>query len=258
MNRTKIYFTSDVHLGSAYHENPTDVERRLVRWLDHIAPSAKAIYFLGDIFDYWFEYKYVIPKGYIRFLGKLATLADDGVELHFFAGNHDTWFRDYLTNEINAHIHLDAEIVQLGNKKFRLAHGDEEYRSVSVTNNFLYLLFRSKLARVLFASIHPRWTVGFAMSWSLNSRKKGIHQHQKNPTKNDYFNIEQEHLVKKTKLYIDDYPEVDYYIYGHRHLMLDLMLRNRKRMMILGDWLTYNSYAVWDGEHLTLEQFERD
>lgn len=258
MDRNKIYFTSDAHLGSAYHPNPINVERCIVRWLDEIAPTAKAIYFLGDMFDYWFEYRYVIPKGYVRFLGKLASLSDDGIELHFFTGNHDTWLGNYLKQELNAQIHTESKVVELNNKKFRLSHGDEEYRSVSKANNFLYLLFRNKLARTLFAAIHPRWTVGFALSWSLSSRKKGLRKKGGVPhtIHNEYFDIEQEHLVKITKQYIQEKEEIDFYLYGHRHLMLDLMLKDKKRMLILGDWITYNSYAVWDGEHLVLQQFE--
>lgn len=260
--RRSVYFTSDAHLGSGFHQDPLDVERRLVRWLEMIRQQAKAIYFLGDIFDYWFEYRNVVPRGYVRFLGKVAQLADEGIEIHFFAGNHDVWFADYIEQEIGAKIHHHSEEIRIEGKVFRLSHGDEEYRSVSWINDALYRIFRSKVARWLFAGIHPRWTVGFAMAWSLHSRKQGL----KNKTigeiphayHNEYFDIEQEHLVQTTKRYLDLYPHVDYYLYGHRHLMLDLALKGGKRMMILGDWLTYNSYAVWDGEYLSLEQFEID
>lgn len=258
--RRSVYFTSDAHLGSGFHTNPIDVERRLVRWLEAIRQDAMAIYFLGDIFDYWFEYRNVVPRGYIRFLGKVAELADEGVEIHFFAGNHDVWFADYLEHEIGAVIHHQSEEIVLNGKTFRLSHGDEEYRSLSWINDALYRLFRSKVARWMFAGIHPRWTVGFAMAWSLHSRKQGLKRKTLGEVPhayhNEYFDIEQEHLVKITKEYIEHYPHIDYYLYGHRHLMLDLSLRGGKRMMILGDWLSYNSYAVWDGEYLCLEQFE--
>lgn len=233
-----------------------------MRWLDAIQADAKAIYFLGDIFDYWFEYRNVVPRGYVRFLGKVAELSDKGVDIHFFAGNHDVWFADYIETEIGATIHHHAEVVDIDGKKFRLSHGDEEYRSVAWVNNFLYKLFRSKVARVLFAAIHPRWTVGFAMAWSLHSRTKG----QKRKTlgdiphayHNDYFDVENEHLVRYTKTLLKDNPDIDYYLYGHRHLMLDLSLSGGKRMMILGEWFNYNSYAVWNGEYLMLDQFEQD
>lgn len=257
-SRRKVYFTSDAHLGSGYHTDPRAVECRLVRWLQQIAPEAKAVYFLGDMFDYWFEYRAVVPRGHVRFLGQVALMHDAGIEIHFFAGNHDVWFSDYLQQELGAVIHHRAELLELDGKLFRLAHGDEEYTGQRWTNKFLYKLFRSPLARKLYAAIHPRWTVGFALSWSLHSRKKGLqaqtlgkipHAYQ-----NDYFDVEQEWLVRWTKAYMADHPEIDYYLFGHRHLLLDLALRGGKRMMILGDWLQYNSYAVWDGEYLFLDQ----
>lgn len=259
-NPKYVYFTSDIHLGSGYHKEPREVERRLVRWLEEIRPRARAIYFLGDVFDYWFEYKNVVPRGYVRFLGKLGELSDEGVELHFFAGNHDVWFADYLQTELGACIHHYAEVIEIDGFRFRLAHGDEEYRRVSWVNDVLYQVFRCRLARWLFAGIHPRWTVGFAMAWSLHSRKQGIKKQTlgkiPHAYHNEYFDVEQEHLVKVTKEYIELYPEIDYYLYGHRHIMLDMSMRGGKRMVILGDWLRYNSYAEWDGTCLSLYQYE--
>ena len=174
MERTKIFFTSDAHLGSGYHKDPRAVECRLVRWLQSIEAEAKAVYFLGDMFDYWFEYKAVVPQGHVRFLGQVALMHDKGVEIHFFAGNHDVWFRDYLTHEVGAIIHHDALTVELMGKTFRLAHGDKEYCVQKFSNKFLYKLFRNPLARLLYAAVHPRWTVGFALSCSLRSRKRGM------------------------------------------------------------------------------------
>lgn len=263
MNERKhIYFTSDAHLGSAYHQDPRAVEHRLVRWLESIRPTAKAVYFVGDMFDYWFEYHSVAPRGYVRFLGKVAQLADEGVEIHFFAGNHDVWFRDYLSTELGAYIHHKSLEVNIDGRIFRLAHGDEEYCSVSWTNKFLYHLFRNKVARWLFAGIHPRWTVGFALSWSLHSRKQGAKKKTlgeiPHAYHNEYFDVNNEHLVHCTKAYIEKYPHIDYYIFGHRHILLDMAMRQNKRLLILGDWLQYNSYAVWNGEYLLVEQFEVD
>lgn len=260
MERSSVYFTSDAHLGSGYHKNPLEVEQRLVRWLEFIRPRARAIYFLGDMFDYWFEYKSVVPRGYVRFLGKVAELSDEGIEIHFFAGNHDVWFSDYLKLELGAQIHSKSETIVLDEKTFRLSHGDEEYCSYSRANKLLYKLFRNQLAQRLFASIHPRWTVGFAHAWSLHSRRQGLkgktigsvpHAYH-----NEYFDVQNEHLVRCTQLYIQQFPHIDYFLYGHRHILLDLVMRGGKRMMILGDWLHYNSYAVWDGSSLSLEQFE--
>jgi len=171
--RKKIYFASDAHLGARFHKDPLAVEKRLVRWLDSIKDEAMAIYFLGDMFDYWYEYKYVVPKGFVRFLGKLAELSDNGVEIHIFIGNHDIWMFDYLPKEIGAIIHRDVLTVDLLGKRFFLGHGDEvDYRSKAF--RFLRTLFRNKFCQWLYAGIHPRWTFGFALGWSLSSRKSGL------------------------------------------------------------------------------------
>lgn len=261
-SRNKIYFTSDAHLGSGFHPDPLEVERCLVRWLISIKPSALAVYFLGDIFDYWFEYKNVVPRGHTRFLGTLALMRDEGVEIHFFAGNHDVWFSDYLEQELGATIHHRSEVVELLGKRFRLSHGDEEYTQERWSYKLLYHIFRSPLCRWLYAGIHPRWTVGFALAWSLHSRKQGLKKRTigqiPHAYRNEYFEVENELLVRFTKTYMLKNPEIDFFLYGHRHIMLDLMLKDGKRMMILGDWLQYKSYAVWDGEHLSLEQFEQE
>lgn len=257
--RTKVFFTSDAHLGSGYHADPRAVECKLVRWLRRIAPEAKAVYFLGDMFDYWFEYRAVVPRGYVRFLGQVAQMHDAGIEIHFFAGNHDVWFGDYLQQELGAVIHHGATCVELDGKVFRLAHGDEEYTGQRWQNKLLYRLFRNPVAQWLYAAIHPRWTVGLALSLSLKSRKRGMKRRVLGAVPhayhNAYFDVEREWLVQWTKAYMPTHPEVDYYLFGHRHLLLDLSLRGGKRLLILGDWLQYDSYAVWDGQHLYLDQF---
>lgn len=259
-HRRHIYFTSDAHLGSGYHADPMEVERRLVRWLEAIRPTARAVYFLGDMFDYWFEYRTVVPRGYVRFLGKLGQLSDEGVELHFFAGNHDVWFSDYLEQELGAYIHHKCQIVTLDGKRFRLSHGDEEYTELSWVNKLLYRTFRNRVCCWLYSAIHPRWTVGFAMAWSLHSRKKGLKPQTigtiPHAYHNHYFDVEQEHLIKWAKRDADLGDTADYYLFGHRHLMVDMYIQSGKRVVLLGDWLTYNSYAVWDGQALWLDQFE--
>ena len=154
--RTKVFFTSDAHLGSAYHKDPRAVEQRLVRWLQTIQSEARAVYFLGDMFDYWFEYRAVVPRGYVRFLGQVAMMHDQGVEIHFFAGNHDVWFRDYLEEEVGAIIHHHAEVVELMGKTFRLAHGDEEYcvPTNSSTSSFVTVLPKCSMPQYILAG---RW-----------------------------------------------------------------------------------------------------
>ncbi|KGN97678.1 UDP-2,3-diacylglucosamine hydrolase [Porphyromonas macacae] len=258
--RTRIYFTSDAHLGSAFHEDPRGVERCLCRWLEHIKQDAIALYLLGDMFDYWYEYHSVVPRGFTRFLGKLAELNDAGVEIHFFTGNHDIWIRDYLQKEVGAIVHRNACEVKLLGKTFRLSHGDEEYRTESFSYNLIYKAFRNPVLKTLFSAIHPRWTVGFAHSWSLHSRKQGLKRQTEgripHAYKNEYFEVEKEPLVLYAKRYSEQHPEVDFFIFGHRHLFLDLAMRSDKRVIILGDWIRYNSYAVWDGQNLLLDQWE--
>ena len=162
MPRTTIYFASDAHLGARFHEDSRAVERRLVRWLDSIKDSAIAVWFLGDMFDYWYEYKYVVPKGFTRFLGKVAELADSGVEIHFLTGNHDVWMFDYLPTELGATVHDGPVTIDLLGRRFFLGHGDEvDDRSRAF--QLMRRLFRNRFCQWLYAGIHPRWTFGFRL-----------------------------------------------------------------------------------------------
>ena len=246
--RNKIYFASDAHLGSDVFENPFSVEKRFVKWLESIKSDAKVLYLLGDVFDFWFEYKYVVPRGFTRFLGKIAEMSDMGIEVHFFIGNHDIWISDYLEKETGVIIHKKPYIVEIDGKKFFLAHGDG-LGDNSKSFKLIRYIFHNKLCQVLFASMHPRWGIGLAHAWSKSSRKKGLE-------KSAYFGEDKEHLVLFSKKYLEQDSEIDYFIFGHRHIMLDLMLTKKSRMLIIGDWIQYHSYAVFDGENLTLEQFE--
>jgi UDP-2,3-diacylglucosamine hydrolase len=249
--RTKIYFAADAHLGARFHRDPLAIEKKLVSWLDSIREEAAAVYLLGDMFDFWFEYKYVVPKGFVRFLGKLAELSDAGVEIHLFTGNHDIWMFDYLEKEIGAHIYRDVLTVDLLGKRFFLGHGDEvDYRSRSF--RFLRALFRNRLCQGLYACIHPRWTSAFALGWSLNSRQEGLKQIEVQT-----FQGEQgEYLIDFAKTYLKTHPDIHFFIFGHRHILLDFMLSHTSRLIIVGDWMQYFSYVEWDGESLSLRQFE--
>lgn len=248
--RKNIYFASDAHLGARFHQDPLAIEKKLVRWLDSIKEDAIAVYFLGDMFDYWYEYKYVVPKGFVRFLGKLAELSDSGVEIHFFIGNHDIWMFDYLTKEIGATIHRDILTIDLLGKRFFLGHGDEvDYRSKLF--RFVRALFRNKFCQWLYAGIHPRWSFGFALGWSLSSRKKGL----KNEV-SAYQGESNEYLVQFAKTYLQTHPDINFFIFGHRHILLDLMLSRSSRILVAGDWMQHFSYIVWNGEALYIDQFE--
>lgn len=249
----KIYFLSDAHLGARFHADPLAVEKKLVRWLDQVKTDAAAVWLLGDIFDYWYEYKYVVPKGHVRFLGKLAELSDAGIEIHIFIGNHDIWMFDYLPKEVGATIHREPLTIDLLGKKFFLAHGDEvDNRSWSF--QLLRKIFRNRFCQWLYAGIHPRWTFGFAMGWSLNSRKSGL----KKKEDERYEGERTEYLVCFAKEYLKTHPDVHFFLFGHRHILLDLMLSRSSRILVIGDWMTLFSYVEWDGEELALKLFEED
>ena len=170
----KIYFLSDLHLGAKAISSPLDHERRVVRFLDSIKHEAKAIYLLGDIIDFWFEYKTVVPRGFTRFFGKLGELSDMGVEIHWFTGNHDIWLFDYLPQELGVKVHNQALVMQIDGKKFYLAHGDglgDDSAAYKLMKGF----FRNKFCQKLFSMIHPGIAVSFAHSWSKHSRETGGH-----------------------------------------------------------------------------------
>jgi len=244
-----IYFASDVHLGSNIFEDSLIVEKRFVKWLDSIKHDAKALYLLGDIFDFWFEYKCVVPRGFTRFLGKIAEMSDMGIEIHFFIGNHDIWFFDYLSKETGVIVHKEPYITEIDGKKFFLSHGDG-LGDNSPKRKLRRYIFHNKLCQFLFATIHPRWGIGLAHLWSKNSRLKGLKEQE------GYLSEDKEHLVLFAKKYLKQDDSIDYFIFGHRHILLDLMLTKKSRIMILGDWIQYYSFAVFNGKEMLLEQFE--
>lgn len=265
----KIYFLSDAHLGTPFHaKNPQknttviglpnktvakrepvshDIERKLCRWLDQVKQDAAAIYLLGDLFDYWFEYKTVVPRGFTRFLGKISELTDAGIEVHFFIGNHDIWLTDYFETECGMIVHREPLVKDFDGKKFFLAHGDglgDDSRSF----HLLRKIFHNPLCRKLFANIHPRWTVAFAHKWAQHSRATA--------PMIEYLGEDKEHLVKFAKKHHQIAPNINFFVFGHRHIMLDLMIAAQSRVVILGDWINFFSYGVFDGENFSLELFE--
>ncbi len=243
----KIYFASDTHFGSLTFNDPLTYEKRFVRWLDSIKHDASAIYLVGDMIDFWFEYRYVVPKGFTRFFGKIAELTDSGIEVHWFIGNHDIWIFDYIQKETGAIVHYQPLTCKLNGKKFFIAHGDgmgDNSRAFKLIRN----IFHNKILQKMFAWIHPRWSIAFGLNWSKSSRKKGEEY-------SDYMGEDKEHLVLFAKDYVQ-HNQVDFLIFGHRHIMLDLILPQRSRILILGDWINHFSYAVFDGEYMWLDQFE--
>jgi UDP-2,3-diacylglucosamine hydrolase len=249
--KDKIYFVSDAHLGSSELNDSLEREKKLVRWLDYIRKDAKALYLLGDIFDFWFEYKKAVPRGFTRFLGKLSELSDSGVEIHYFTGNHDIWIYDYLPEEIGLILHKNPFVMEIAGKTFYIAHGDG-LGDNSHSFKLVRWVFHNRICRFLFRTfIHPDMGIKLAHIWAKHSRMK-----EKNHPK-PYFGEEKENLVLYSKSYIQKHPETDYLIFGHRHILLDRMLTSHNRMIIVGDWLELFSYAVFDGKELVLKQFER-
>ncbi|MGM9694714.1 MAG: UDP-2,3-diacylglucosamine diphosphatase [Alloprevotella sp.] len=244
-----IYFLSDAHLGSLAIEHRRTQERRLVNFLDSIKHKAEAVYLLGDMFDFWHEYRTVVPKGYTRLLGKISELTDLGVEVHYFYGNHDLWQHDYFEKECGMTVHRKEEVVELYGKTFFLAHGD----GLGATDRgfrFIRAMFHNRICQRLFASVHPRWGMAFGLEWARRSRLK--REDGKEPP---YQGEKHETLVLFAKEYLKTHPDINFFIFGHRHIELDLMLRRETRLLILGDWISLFTYAVFDGENMFLETF---
>lgn len=245
-SRNKIYFASDFHLGAFPREKSDHCERVVVQWLDSIKHDACELYLVGDIFDFWFEYATAIPKGYIRFLGKLAELADLGVKITLFKGNHDMWMFGYLQKELNARIVDDELELELNGKSFYIHHGDglgpgdKRYK-------FLKKIFRSATCQWLFARLHPNLGIGIAQRWSRHSRIANNEQEQ-------FLGEDKEWLVQYAKNVLE-HKHYDYFIFGHRHLPYDIRLAEGTRVVNLGEWMNFCTYAVWDGENLRLEKW---
>ncbi len=244
-----IYFLSDAHLGSLAIQHRRTQERRLVRFLDSIKEKAEAIYLLGDMFDFWNEYKYVVPKGYTRFLGKLSELTDSGIEIHFFTGNHDIWTYGYLEKECGLIVHRKPTTIELHDKVFYLAHGDG-LGDPDPKFQFLRKVFHNRTCQKLLNFFHPWWGMQLGLNWAKRSRMK-----RPDGKEVPFMGNDREFLVQYSKAYIERHTDIDYLLFGHRHIMLDLKLQYNARMIILGDWIWQFSYAVFDGEQLYLEQY---
>jgi len=244
--RDKIYFASDFHLGAYPQPKSEERERTIVSWLDHIKKDAAELYLVGDIFDFWFEYATVVPKGYIRFLGKLAELADMGIKLTFFKGNHDMWMFGYLKKELKASI-IDNELeLNLNGKKFYIHHGDglgpgdRKYK-------MLKKIFRSPLCQWLFARLHPNLGIGIATRWSRHSRISS-------QAPETFLGEDKEWLIVYSKELLQK-EHFDYMVFGHRHVPYHIKVNNSTEVVNLGEWINHCTYAVWDGENLSLEKW---
>lgn len=251
--RTRTYFLSDVHLGASYITDRRGHEQRLVSFLDSISNDACNLYLLGDILDYWFEYKTVVPRGYVRFFGALARLADSGVRIVWFIGNHDIWLFDYLRDEIGIEI-VDTNkggIPQIINGvHFFLGHGDTFGRQPR-SYMFLRGIFHNRLLQKLYSGIHPRWTIPFAHGWSSHSRKGAGYFAEPKLTARARAAVE----LKARQLSAED-PLLSYIIIGHHHVALDEPINDHCRLVILGNWINRSTYAVFENNKLELKEFE--
>lgn len=246
----KVYFASDFHLGIPDRASSLDREKRICHWLDQIQYDAGCIYLVGDLFDAWFEYRHVVPKGFTRFLGKLAALRDAGVPIEVFTGNHDLWMRGYFQDELTIPVHHQPVTRSYNGKKFFIAHGDglgpgdHGYK-------LLKKVLTSPIAQWLYRRIHPDTGVGLA-SWFSRLGPK----HMEDDNGNHFLGPDKEWLIQFARETLRQ-EHFDYFIFGHRHIALTWALTEDSMYVNLGDWISLNSYAVFDGHSLTLE-FYRD
>ena len=220
-----------------------------MRFLDDIKDKAQAVYMLGDMFDYWYEYKYVVPKGYTRFLGKISELTDRGVEVHYFIGNHDIWMFGYLERECGVILHREPLTIEIMGKEFFLAHGDG-MGDPDPKFRFLRKMFRNRTCQFLFSLLPTRWSMWMGMKWA----QKSMNDHRLSGVER-YLGEEKEYEVIYAKEYLKTHPDINYFIFGHRHIELDLMLSQSCRLLIIGDWISQYTYVMYDGKTLTMNNY---
>lgn len=245
----KIYFLSDFHLGAPDAASSLVREKRVCRFLDSIKHDAAQVFIVGDLFDFWFEYRQVVPKGYVRILGKLAELTDSGIPVHFFVGNHDMWMKNYFQQELNIPVYFEPKEFVFDHKKFLIGHGDglgpgdHGYKAMKK-------VFRHPMSKWLFGILPPYIGIGLANYFSRKSRAKT------GQTDEVFMGEENEWLIIYSKEILKQ-QHYDYFIFGHRHLPIDVKLSDNSRYINLGEWIKYNSYAVFDGEEVELKYYEK-
>ena len=244
--RDLTYFISDLHLGAGYIADKRAHELKIVDWLRSIEPRCSRLYLLGDVIDYWYEYSYVVPRGFVRFFGQLASMADKGIEITWLTGNHDIWIFDYIPKELGVKVIDGVMVTEIDGTCFYLAHGDA-VGSLKPGFKFMRKLFRNRFAQRIFGAVHPGLTIPFAHRWSSSSRKGATGKYDK------YLGDDKEPMVPWARDYAKAHPEVDYILLGHRHIMLEREVGEHCRLMVIGDWIRHFSYAVWDGKELKLK-----
>lgn len=243
----KIYFASDFHLGIPNHQKSIEREKHIVKWLNEVKIDAACIFLVGDLFDFWFEYKHVVPKGFVRLFGKLAELSDSGLPIYAFTGNHDLWMSGYFENELNIPVFHHPVQVKIEGKNFYIGHGDglgpgdHGFKAMKK-------LFTNSLCKWLFRQLHPDIGIRLANYWSRRSRfAQGQDAEAYKGNDKEWLAIFCKEILQK--------EHFDYFIFGHRHLALDIKISDLSRYLNLGDWIKFNSYAVFDGKNLTLEYY---
>ncbi len=281
----KIFFASDFHFGTptykrTHEDAPTRSSKRedkVIRWLESIRSEAQVIFLIGDIFDFWFEYKTAIPKGFVRFQGKIAELTDAGIEIIFFTGNHDMWMFDYFETELGVKIYRNPQDLQINFQQnteqttplatasgvvtnILIGHGDG-LGAGDYTYKFLKKIFSNKFFQFIFKIVHPDIGIGIASLWSRKSRSQNDNKTSNNARRNDKQFLGDDEWLWQYCKEIEATKHYDFYIFGHRHLPLDLPVLghsvNTSRYINLGEWLNYATFAVFDGQKLSLEIFEK-
>lgn len=247
----KTYFVTDAHLGSLAYKDKLKNEKKLVRWMDSIKTDCEALYFLGDMIDFWYEHKLVVPKGYARFFGKIAEFTDAGIPIVWFAGNHDVWLFNYVQQELGVTVYFKPTELTIRGKRFYMAHGDG-LGDPDPKFRLLRVLFHDSFCQKLFGTLHPRLSIGLGLAWAKHSRLK------REAYPEEYLGEDKEFLIQFSKKHALENGDnaADFYVYGHRHILVDLMISRRSRILILGDWIKLFSYGVFDDEGFRMELFE--
>lgn len=242
-----IYFASDNHLGAPTLEASRPREKKFVAWLDEIKDDAAAIFLLGDLFDFWFEYKTVVPKGFTRTLGKLAEISDSGIPIYYFVGNHDLWMNGYFEDELNIPVYHKPKEFTFNNKTFLIGHGDglgpgdKGYKRMKK-------VFTNPISKWFYRWLHPDWGVKLAQYMSVKNKLISGEEDAQ------FLGEENEWLVQYCKRKLET-KHHDYFVFGHRHLPMEIDLGSNAKYINLGDWISHFTYGVFDGEKMTLKHY---
>lgn len=247
-SKKKIYFASDQHFGAPTVEQSKIREQKFVNWLDSIKKDAEAIFLLGDLFDFWFEYKKAVPKGFVRVLGKLAELKDSGIQIHFFVGNHDLWMRDYFETELGIPVYYKPKEFMFNNKLFLIGHGDglgpgdKGYKRMKK-------VFTNSLSKWLYRWLHPDIGIRLAQYLSLKNKLISGEEDVK------FLGEENEWLVQYSKKKLEE-KHYDFFVFGHRHLPLDIQISDHSKYINTGDWISHFTYGEFDDKQMILKYYK--